>query len=544
MLLKKNHIRTLPFKISFISSVILLSACGGSSSSSSSVSTDSDISGVAFAAAVDGASVSVTDKAGNEIAGPVISNASGNFTLTIPKANLSDELVFIATGGTYIDEATGTTTANGGLKSIVAASTLAEDGSISLSLSPESTLIHQLVDQQGLTLSQAHERFESAFGYSFNPHVIPVDATQLNAEAADDQRLAGLRAATFSQLTKDLGLGSHLQFELLEALAMDIADGDFNGKQNNSSIEVNGINLDAAIQGRFSQAMMNFRANGDNSGLNNAAIGHVPFAKTAISDSYIVTYVPGDMDIMEGKTRFSFRVTDHQGIAVTGLSPELSPLMNMAMHKHATPFTAVSEDSEEPGLYHATLYFLMASSMANGNSMGFWELGITLGTEEVSFYPKVMMAMGDGNVRANLKSQSDCNSGMMNKAEKCSFILFKDSLQSTDTNYRFSIFIAAKKNMMNFPALNNGLIVDAESLEVTSIKVEMSTDEMTWVDAVSEGDGIWSTNELTGLSQGEQASIYVRLTVNGQQATDDGNSVDGTADNAIFSVTPSSSTMK
>lgn len=543
MSLKNIHINTLPFKLSALASIFLLSACGGSSSSNPE-STSTDISGVAFAAAVNGASVIVTDMAGNQIAGPVNSNASGTFTLSIPKSNLSENLVFIATGGTYTDEATGTATANTGLKGIIAASSFAEDGSVSLNLSPESTLIHQLVDQQSLTLTEAHERFENAFGYAFNPHVIPVDATVENADASNEQRLAGLRAAAFSQLTKDLGFASNKQFELLDVLAMDIADGDFNGKQNDSNLGLDGVMLDAAIQGRFSQAMINFRESPDKdkTGLNNASIGHIPFAKTAISDSYIVTFVPGDMDIMEGKSRFSFTVTDHQGVAVTGLTPSLSPLMNMAMHKHTTPFTAVSEDSEEPGLYHGTLYFLMASSMANGNSMGFWKLAISLDEEQVTFYPKVMMSMGD-SVRANLKSQIDCSSGMMGADEKCSYILFKDSLQSTDNGYSFSVFIAAKQNMMNFPALENTLVVDADSLEVTSINVEMSTDENTWVTAISEGDGIWSSNELTGLSQGEQASIYIRLTVNGQQATDNGSSVDGSADNAMFNVTPPSSNM-
>lgn len=268
--------------------------------------------------------------------------------------------------------------------------------------------------------------------------------------------------------------------------------------------------------------------------------GFTAYTQTVVSESYRVTYIPSEMAVTEGKSNFSFKVSDHQGYAVTGLQATFKPLMVMSTHQHATPFTEIVEDTEEPGLYHGTLFFLMASTMANGNSMGDWEVGIDLGGESVTFYPTVTMSMGD-TVRANLKSQLDCNSGMMNMAEKCSYLLFQNGLESTATGYRFSLFIAAKQNMMTFPALAVGLDIDAANLQVSSIKVELSTDELTWTIADSEGAGFWSTDELNDLIEDEETTIYVRLTVNGQQATDDGNSPDGTADNAIFSLTPSSS---
>jgi hypothetical protein len=156
------------------------------------------------------------------------------------------------------------------------------------------------------------------------------------------------------------------------------------------------------------------------------------------------------------------------------------------------------------------------------------------------------MAMGSDTVRANLKGQADLAPNMMGMSEPRPYYLFKHSLSQTGDTTRFKVFIATRETMMHFPPLENGLILNAgtaQELTVNSIMVRMSTDEQSWVAAAYEQNGVWSA-DLDGLTSNESANIYVELTVNDEQKTDDGNLPDGVADNAIFNLTiPDSSMM-
>ena len=541
---------SLPFQLTALASVFMLSACGGGNGSSS-VAT-SEISGSVFAAPVNGASVTVTDMAGNQLAGPVSTNATGHFSVSIPTVHLSDDLMFIATGGSFTDEASAELTSNTELKSIIAASTLVQDGTVALNLSPESSLIHRLVDQHALSLNQAHEYFEQAFGYAFDPHVLPVDATALNHNANDAQRLAGLRAAAFSQLTQDLGLNPTDQFALIDLLADDLSDGELNGLEGNNPLSIANVSLNAGIQTRFAEAFIGFK-NGPRhaSGLNNDQLGQLPFNRVAISDSYKVTYITNQMATMsgqeqQGKSSFTLRITDLNDQAQTGLTPTLSAMMYMQSHQHSTPSISINEDPQQAGDYLVTVYYLMPSVMMNGNSMGYWVLNVDIAGETVKFFPRVGMAMGSDTVRANLKGQDDLAPNMMGTAESRPYYLFKQAISQAQDNTTFKVFIATRETMMSFPLLETGLTLNTgtdQELTVNNITVRMSSDEQDWVAAAYQQNGIWSA-ELAGLTPGETAGIYVELTVNGEQKTDDGQAADGTADNAMFNVTvPAASAM-
>jgi hypothetical protein len=54
-----------------------------------------------------------------------------------------------------------------------------------------------------MTQAQAENAFQNAFAYIPDISLAPTDATNPDAGAADDQKLAGLRAAVFSQLASD-----------------------------------------------------------------------------------------------------------------------------------------------------------------------------------------------------------------------------------------------------------------------------------------------------------------------------------------------------
>lgn len=532
--------RSAAFALALISSIGFLSGCGSSSSSSSSSPTDSDvaISGSSFASYVDGADVTVTDIAGNVLAGPVSSNSDGGFTVRIDSAHLASQLIFKSTGGTFRDESTGLTTTGGELSAFLDASALDSNGSITVSLTPGTTLIQKMISDHGVSLSDAQARFENHFGYLPDTAILPTDATSPAADADDARKLAGLRAAAFSQLTSDLGLDRDKQFELLARLAEDLADGDLDGMANGlTALDVDGTAMGSNIQDKFAQSLIGFK-NGakNNTGLANDKIGILPFAKVAMSDSYKVTYIPGMMGATVGKSSFKLSITDLDGTPQTGLNPMLMPMMYMATHQHTTPVQGIVEDNEQAGGYNATLYYLMASKMmvaGEAVSMGYWDLKITLpGDEEVHFYPAVTMAMGDTAAITLKGGATDMVPGMMGaEATNRSYRVFNNGLSADAGNHGFSVFISAKESMMSFPALDlmtlNAGAGDNE-LTITDIAVEMSTDQNNWTTATNTGTGIWTASGLTGLSMDVEADIYVRLTVNGEQKTGDG----------YFTVTP------
>jgi hypothetical protein len=521
---------------SILASVGFLSACGSDSASTT------DINGLVFASYVSGASVIVSDAAGNQVAGPVISDVDGRFSVVVPPVYLSEPLVFTATGGEYVDEATGESVASSTFSGMIAADSLDESGAVEISVTPSSSIIHDLVTNHGQTLAEAKVSFEAAFGYAPDATVLPVDATQSNADANEAQRLAGLRAAAFSRLTQDLGLDAVDQRALLRQLAADIADGDLDGMIDGmTEVMVNSVRLDADIQGKFSQALVDFKTSELNkTELNNDKIGILPFSKVALSSDYKVTYIAGMMDAMQGKTTFKLKITDHEGNPQSGLAPVLMPMMNMATHRHSTPVGSVTED-EVAGTYHATVYFLMASQMDSGRSMGFWDLKIMIGDQYVHFFPPVMMAMGDSPL-AKLKGQSDLIPDMTSDSGSASrtYDLFNAGLMATDDGHAFSVFISAKESMMSFPALVQGSTLNEGSdfeLTVNSVDVQMSTDEVTWVTASNQGGGIWKANGLSDLAAGIEAEIYVNLTVNDELKTDDGDVGDSASAEAVFMVT-------
>ena len=261
-----------------------------------------------------------------------------------------------------------------------------------------------------------------------------------------------------------------------------------------------------------------------------------------LTESFKVTYLSEMAGV--GKSNLKIKITDLHDVPQEGLSPTLSPLMEMATHNHSTPYGEFAE-SDEAGIYNAPIYYLMAS----GPEMGTWNLDIGLPYDEsVTFYPDVMMAMGD-TARANLKSQTDTIPNMMGEDEKRTYILFKEGITSDDDGHSFSVFISAKESMMSFPSISLGQTLNADTdyeLTISSITVEMTTDktnEESWVSAANEDAGIWTASGLSGLVDGEAGTVYLRLSINGEQKTDDGNIPDGEGDVAEFSVTPSSMMM-
>jgi hypothetical protein len=214
--------------------------------------------------------------------------------------------------------------------------------------------------------------------------------------------------------------------------------------------------------------------------------------------------------------------------------------MYMATMSHMTPMDGTITDNGD-GTYSCTVYYLMASGMG----MGYWELKVQIGGmggETATFYPSVGMAMGSTTVRATLKGQIDLIGSMMSSSKR-TYYLFKDGLTSGATS-TFNLFLAAQESMMSYPALStlSTTTLHNESgtpWTVSSVNILASTDGSTWSSpAVETAAGHWSLSDLTGLVSGQTGTIYIKLNVNGEDKTTDGNPVSSANAYATFTVTP------
>ena len=161
--MKKISIVKTVLKLAMLSAAGLLVACS-SSSDDTVASTDASISGAIVAAPVNGADVSVVDGNGNIVAGPVKTNATGQYTVSIPNASLAQDLIVKSTGGTYTDEATGNAGTAGEMYAYTSANLLSNGSSVSAT--PGSTIIAHLVMNHNKTMTQAQDAFANAFGYT------------------------------------------------------------------------------------------------------------------------------------------------------------------------------------------------------------------------------------------------------------------------------------------------------------------------------------------------------------------------------------------
>ncbi|HEB98500.1 MAG TPA: hypothetical protein ENJ05_03235 [Thiotrichales bacterium] len=561
-----KHLKKTPSSLLSLCLTGLLTACGGGGGSNGDDLVPSEegsvtLSGSVFAAPVRGASVTLSDCSGHELTAPAVSDEGGAYRFSIPSDYLNGDLCILATGGVFDDEATGTRDRPAGrLAAFVPAGGMGPDASVHLT--PGSTIIHDLITRHGQAPDDARALFLATFGYAPDLGVAPTDATRPATSDKASQR-AGLRAALFSQLTMELGLLATDQFSLLEALARDLADGTLDGGDDGGPISVTGtsVTLPADILNRYANAMYEFRAGGrEATDLGNAELGTLPFARLALTNNYRVEYLDDGAAPTEGKSSFRLKISDADGNPAPGLAVSLMPMMYMSGMAHGTPVAEVT-DVDSDGIYDATVYYLMASSMMNGMSMGYWKLDIMVGGEKATFYPNVMMAMGD-SVKATLKGgQTDMIAamdmsggmdmghdmgGMAISEEPRSYYIFKDALMAMSGSYTLKLFIAAKENMMSYSPVYPGATLGGGQTDLiidgATTTVEVSTDGgTTWIAAMPDSaTGIWTVTGLTGLTDGEQTEIQVRLTVNGERKTSDGTA---SGLDAILRLTPGGMSM-
>lgn len=518
--------------------MIALAGCGSSGGGTGGGST-STLSGSVLAGPANGATVTVKSGAGTVVAGPVTTGSDGSYTIAVPTSALSDDLVFEASSGTFDDEAdqsaAGKGVPLGALSAYVKGGTLAAGSQVTID--PSSTIVRKMI-AGGASKTTAESAFNSAFGYTPDCSVRPA-FVNMSTASSDKQRLAGIRIAAFSQLTKDLINDPAKQFEMIDALADDLSDGVLDGKKSGAPLQTaSGVAIPEDISNRFVSALVTFQASSLNkTKLTMDKMGSLPFVKTALTPSYKVEYQPGTMAAALGKSKFKIKLTNRSdGLPAAGKAVSLVPLMHMPTKNHTTTVEPVADNGD--GTYSCTVYYVMASMM-NGVSMGVWELKVTIGGETAVFYPTVAMPMGN-TMLTKLTGVNDAMAGMTG-TEKRTYFLYHDGLAASGGGYTFGLFLATKEGMMDFPAVVVGNQLKDQAgtpWTVSAITVQVSTDGTTWTDAVDSGNGHWSVTGLTGLSAGVSGKIYVKLTVNGEQKTTDGLAAAATNGYQTFTVVP------
>ena len=470
-----------------------LTGCGSSGGGSSSTTIDGSV----FASSVSGASCGIYTGPDEMVGSTFTTSETGTFSVDIPNGKLADVLVLFCEGGTYTDEVDGSTQTAGDMAAYAEGGTLA-DG-VSLNATPGSTIIFQLITDYDMTPAEAEAAFDTAFGYTPDITATPTDATKPAMGSSLAAIQAGLRAATFSQLTSDLGLNQNQQFELLTALAMDLSDGTADGVMLSGGVNIPGTSTALQPLGTsFTDAMDNFRT------------------RTVTTSSYKISYLKKGMSV-SGKNNFLVNITDLDGAAQAGLTVSLMPMMYMADITHTTPVDGCTDSGN--GFYDCTIYYVMASKMMDGMSMGEWDLKVMADGEAAHFYPEVMMAMGDTPV--DMQKNSNLTMTMNEMTSARTFQIFKSELTGWVGNHTFELFISTMETMMSFPAVDTSVTLNEgtmNALPIDSMIVEVSvTPTFDVIHIASEnGSGYWTATITDGLADDTSGqTLYVRVTING-----------------------------
>ena len=518
----------------FLFVLCLLSACGGSGGSAPATTS---VHGFVFAGPVTGAVLTVKDQTGLTVAGPLtVSTADGSYQIAIPNSALPGPLVFEAAGGSYPDEATGITLVPLGTFSAYAAPGSITSGA-NMTVDASSSIVQKLV-AGGKTLSAAQSVFSAAFGYVPDCSVAPAFAN-LSSNAPQSSRLAGLRAAFFSQLAKDLSLAPVKQSEMVQALADDLSDGVLDGKKGGTPVMMtSGAVIPEDIAVRYAASVIAFEGCANNkSKLTPDKISAPPCGNLALTENYRVEYLPASGGDFTARDSFQFKISHRSDeTPATGLASSmvLTQLMVMTSLSSSSIWPNAVVEGSLPGTYLVTLYYSMPTA---GLDM-YWKLSIAIGGETAVFYPNLAALPVGNTISAKLSSSLD-PAGTSNR----SYRIWRDSVSQGVSGYDFTVFLSSADAGKTLPVYA-GALWSTPQLALGSVTLQASSDGMTWSPLTPLGNSGRYVASGLSWSPGSARTVYLKLQINGNAYTTNGNLPDGNSDltkgNAVaaFSVTP------
>ncbi len=265
------------------------------------------------------------------------------------------------------------------------------------------------------------------------------------------------------------------------------------------------------------------------------------------TQGYAVEYIASAAGLHVGKSTFQLKIVKADGTPATDLaaSIKIAPTMKMSpmmSHGNPVPVDAVTESST-PGTYDCTLFFTMASEDMAGKSQGEWTLKVDIGAFDAGTIElRVKPAMGTDTANVMLRNSGDMIASM-GGAKMRGYAMFRDTLEAAGESYVFTTFLATmQEGGAVWPPVTVGLkLMDMagsiEQLTVQSVQLEASSDGNTWVpmpcDALSR-----CSAAVAGLAKGAPATIHVKMKLNDEDYTTDGNALDPSKNAAAFAVTP------
>ena len=545
---------------------IILFGCGNSSSDSPTATplvhaATTSVSGVVFAGPASGATVTVKTTAGVVVAtSGTPSDANGSFTVAIPTAALSGDLIFETTGSgaTFTDEATATSTALGSLSAFVPANSLTAGSNVTLD--PSGTIVQKLVSG-GKTRTAAFSAYSSSFGYKPSFTTKPAFAN-VSSAATTPQRLAGFRAAAFSQLTSDIkdpatgtGIGGAAkQFELIQAIADDLSDGVLDGRKTGGTVVKTASNftIPEDILNQYNASLLTFQTGANNKSKLTPGQINVPISgRVFLTTTYRVEYVPPTIGEFVSADTFQLKITKRSdGTAATGLASSIviNPYMIMGANGGGGNWLNFITETATPGTYSGTVHYSMETYW--GLDM-YWKLYVFIGSETAFFYPNVATFKNMDSVTASYYNASD-----LTGTSKRRYRIWRESLSAgSGGTYDLTLLVSAPDSGTithgSVSSANNYAVYAGQNawanapLTITTVTVQYYNGA-TWISLAPVGTntGKFTASGLT-LTPGTQGSVYVRLIINGTTYTTANTGVvwdasDAVTSNAVqtFKVTP------
>lgn len=231
--------------------ILMLTACGGgggdgdSSSGTPPSSTNSvTIRGNAVKGPVSGATIAAfainADGAPGEMIGSTQTDGSGNFSMTLNRA--SGPLMIQMSGGSYMDEATGTNMtmlANDVMTSAIpsiSGSTLAGVQITPLTSMAQSLAAHTPGGMNAENITRANAAVGQYFGVGDILMIHPMDpmVNGSGARATEDMKNYGMSIAAMSQYARDIGMP--YSSGMVTAMMNDATDGRMDGIMENTGM--------------------------------------------------------------------------------------------------------------------------------------------------------------------------------------------------------------------------------------------------------------------------------------------------------------------
>ncbi|MCR4317087.1 MAG: carboxypeptidase-like regulatory domain-containing protein [Planctomycetes bacterium] len=234
-----------------------------------------DMSGMAAKGPIANADVSVDVKLQNEATvnfANVTTDANGHFTVS---GAIPDGVVTVkASGGSYVDESTGTTVNLTSNQSIRAKVNWNASTNANIAVTPltEAAVVRAeaLVDlgwSEADAAAQANAEISAYFGVDI-VHTMPADPTDAGSSTRAEAEIDyGIILAGITQLNVELGGNSEDAMLLVELIAKDISDSEVDGEEDGEVLLFLGANLpsDSASHGLL-RAIANFEAGPRNQG--------------------------------------------------------------------------------------------------------------------------------------------------------------------------------------------------------------------------------------------------------------------------------------